>query len=255
MNRRFIIRVLLLLTAGAALLALRLDLSRWQITRGERLFRSGDLNGAIEAWSSALILPSTRPQALIGRGAAHFRRGELATATSDFKTAAASGDADLRQQALYNLGTTLLVREQAERSTKQDDHKRLLAEAVSSLQTATALNPSDAAAKHNRDFAQARLTALPKGEPGAAAPKRQSPEKTQEMTDPRKKPEQADTKNGRPGTATELDSSAGRRRAAPAMTSEQAIRMLDDARGREALRSAVAAGNRQEKLSPPVKDW
>jgi len=254
MNRRFIIRVLLLLTAGAALLALRLDLSRWQITRGERLFRSGDLNGAIEAWSSALILPSTRPQALIGRGAAHFRRGELATATSDFKTAAASGDADLRQQALYNLGTTLLVREQAERSTKQDDHKRLLAEAVSSLQTATALNPSDAAAKHNRDFAQARLTALPRGEP-AAAPTKQSREKKPELADPRKKPEQAGTKNGRPGTATELDSSAGRRRAAPAMTSEQAIRMLDDARGREALRSAVAAGNRQEKLSPPVKDW
>jgi hypothetical protein len=31
--------------------------------------------------------------------------------------------------------------------------------------------------------------------------------------------------------------------------------MLDDARGREALRSGVAAGNRQEKLSPPEKDW
>jgi tetratricopeptide (TPR) repeat protein len=253
-NRRFIFLGLTLLAAGATLLALRVDLSRWQIARGDRFFRSGDLHGALEAWSSPLITPSSRTQALIGRGAAHYRLGELAKATSDFKAAATSSDADLRQQALYNLGTTLLATEQTQRSAKQGDHERLLTEAVQQLQTATELNPADAAAKHNRGVAQARLTALLRGQAGAKT-SRQSQENNPEKSDRLKKPGQAGTQGGQPGAATELDSSAGRRRAAPAMTSEQALRMLDDARGREALRSGVAAGNRQEKLSPPEKDW
>jgi tetratricopeptide (TPR) repeat protein len=244
----------MLLTAGAALVALRTDLARWQVAQGDRLYRSGDHRGAIEAWSSSLITPSIREEALIGRGAARYRLGELAKALVDFKAAAASPDAALRQEALYNLGTTSLIMTQAEKSIQQDNREKLLSEAVRHLQAATELNPSDAAAIHNREVARARLSALQKRETGAAA-KRQVPEKTTEVTESLKKPGEAGTNKGKPGTATELDNSAGRRRAIPAMSTDQALRMLDDARGREALRSDVAAGNSQEKLSPPEKDW
>ena len=70
-----------------------------------------------------------------------------------------------------------------------------------------------------------------------------------------KKPGEAGTAAGKPGAATALDSPTGRRRTVPPISAEKALRMLDDSRGREVLRSGVAAGNRLEKLMPPEKDW
>ena len=219
------------------------------------MFRSGDLRGAVAVWTSAAIVPSSRPQASFNLGVARYRLGELTEASSDFRAAIASDVPILRQQALYNLGTALLV---IDKAGEGSGAKERLSEAVRHLQAAVDLNPTDVDAVHNRSVSQARLAALL----ASTASGRQKMESTRDQqekaaqsADASKKPGEAGTKAGKPGAATELDSTTGRRRTAPAISKEKALRMLDDARGREALRSSVVAGSRQEKLTPPEKDW
>jgi tetratricopeptide (TPR) repeat protein len=253
MMRRFLSIGLLLLLFVCAVVALRYDLSRWQLTRGDRAFHDGDLRAAFAIWSSASRSSSSRQLALINRGVARYRLGETAAARDDFREAAASDAPDIRRQALYNLGTTLLVIERQQKSTDLQQTKRLLAEALRHLQAAVELNPADTNAVHNKVVAQARLAAVTGREPPTSSP-RQSPDKARRGSDASKQAGQPGTNAGKPGAATERDS-AGQRRTAPSLSHEQALRVLDEARGRETLRSAVSAGNRQEKLTPPEKNW
>ena len=255
MNRRIITCCILLLIFGACLFTLRADLSQWRFAKADFLYRKGDLRGAVTSWSSFAIVPSSRPQANFNRGVARYRFGELTEASTDFKMAAQSDDPILRQQALYNLGTTLLV---MDRAVEGSGAKERLSEVVRHLQAAVDLNPADVDAVHNRSVSQARLAALlASTESGRQKTElsRDQQEKAAQSADASKKPGEAGTKAGKPGAATELDSTTGRRRTAPAISKEKALRMLDDARGREALRSFVVAGSRQEKLTPPEKDW
>lgn len=257
MNRRFQAFVFLLLFL-CAVIALRHDLSQWRMIKADSEFHKGNLRAAHTAWSSAVIKPSARPLAFHNRGVARYRLGELDAAVADFRVATESGDPDLRQRSLYNLGTTLLIMEREQKSTDRRKAEQLLAEAVRRLGEAVALRPADTAAGHNKTVAQARLTALAgksrSGRPGAEPGQHPSDKAKQSAVTP-EQPERAGAKQTRPGAATELDSTAGHRRAAPPVSAEQAMRMLDDVRGREALRSDVAAGNRREKLTPPEKEW
>ena len=258
MNRRPRFCAIMLLFLVCAVIALRHDLSQWQMFKADQEFHKGNLRAACIAWSSATIIPSARWLALHNRGVCRYRLGETTAAAADFRAAAESGDSDLRQQSLYNLGTTLLIMEQEQKSTDRRKGEQLLAEAVRRLGEAMTLRPTDTAAGHNKIVAQARLMALAgkirSGRPGAA-PEQQPSDKAKQSAVTPKQPEQAGAKQARPGAATELDSATGHRRVAPPVSAEQAMRMLDDLRGREALRSAVAAGNRLEKLTPPEKDW
>lgn len=258
MNRRLRTSALLLLLLVCAVTALRYDLSRWQLARADLALRNGDLRGAVASWSSAASNPPSHHLALLNRGVARYRLGELVDASTDFRAATAAGDPTVRQLSFYNLGTTLLVMEQKRKTTDRQEAERLLTEAVLQLQAAVKLNPADAAAGHNKTLARARLAALTagmlSGQP-VAKPHQQPQEKGAQGTDAPKQPGRAGTKAGKAGAATDLDTPAGQRRTAPALTPEQALRMLDDARGREALRSAVTAGSRHEQLTPPEKDW
>jgi len=258
MNRGLQTCGLLLLLVLGAVAALRHDLSQWRLTKADRAFHTGELLSAQAAWSSAALAQSTRQPALLNRGAARYRLGELAAASADFRAAAASDNPNIRQRALYNLGTTLLVMERERKSADRQEAERLLAEAVRQLQAAVNLNPADADADHNKAVAQARLSAVAGGTPAkrpAAESARQPQENGEQGAAAPKQPGQAGAVSGKPGSATNLDSTTGKRRAAPTLSPEHALRMLDDARGREALRSGVAAGNRQQKLTPPEKDW
>jgi tetratricopeptide (TPR) repeat protein len=230
--------------------SLRFDLLQWRLTRAERAFHDGDLRGAISLWSSVSGNPSLRQLAFLNRGVTRYRLGELVAASADFRTATLSADPVIRQLALYNLGTSLLV----QKITDQKEAEQLLVEALRQLQEAVRLNPADVAAAHNKAAAQARLAALSALRPKVTPPRPQQEQREQGAVMP-KQPMQAGTEAGKPGTATDRDNPAGRRRSAPALTHEQALRLLDDARGREVLRSSEAVGNRLEKLAPPEKDW
>ena len=258
MNRLPRSYAIMLLFLFCAVIALRHDMSQWQMIKADQEFHKGNLRAAYIAWSSATINPSARWLALHNRGVARYRLGEPTAAAADFRAAAESGDSNLRQQSLYNLGTTLLIMEQEQKSTDRRKAEQLLAEAVRRLGEAVTLRPDDTAAGHNKTVAQARLMALAgKSQSGrhGADPEQQPPDKAKQSAVTPKQPEQAGAKQSRPGAATELDSTTGHRRVAPPVSAEQAMRMLDDVRGREALRSAVAVGNRLEKLTPPEKDW
>lgn len=254
MNRRILFCGLLLLFLAGGTAVLRHDLSRWRLITADRAFRAGDHTAAFTIWSAAVNESSTRFPALQNRGMVRFRRGELAAACADFRAATAASDLRLRQQASYNLGTTLLVMERGQQFRNRQEQEQLLAESLRRLETAVALLPTDTAAGHNRALARSSLSALQAGRPGARSP-RGTQEKGAPETVASQQPGVAGTKAGKPGAATSLDSSTGRRRAAPVLSAGQALRILDEARGREALRSGVAAGNRQEQRVPPEKDW
>jgi tetratricopeptide (TPR) repeat protein len=244
----------LLLILVCAVAAFRHDRSQWRLIRADRAFHRGDLRVAHAAWSSASVKPSTRQEALFNRGVARYRLGELTAASADFRLAAGSGDSKLRQQALYNLGTTLLVMERERKTTGRQEAEGVLTEAVRHLQAAVDLHQTDTAAGHNKAVAQARLAAVVSEHPKAETPL-QPQEKKGQGAATAKQPGQAGPEAGKPGKATDRDAPSGRRRAAPVLSSEQALRMLDEVRGREALRSGVAAGNRHEKMTLPEKDW
>ncbi len=254
MSRWLRTSALLLLPLVCAVSAIRYDLSQWQLARADRALRNNDLRGAIASWSSAAGNRSSRHLALLNRGVARYRLGELVAASTDFRAATAAGDPTVRQLALYNLGTTLLAMEQKNIAADREGAERILTEAVRQLQAAVDLNPADSDAGHNKALADARLTALASGRPGAA-PTQKPHDMARHGTAASKQPGRAGTKTGKAGAATDLDTPAGQRRAAPALTPEQALRMLDEARGREVLRSAVTAGSRHEKPAPPEKDW
>jgi hypothetical protein len=254
MSRWLRTSALMLLPLVCAVAAVRYDLSRWELARAYRAFRNNDLRGAVTSWSSVANSPQSRHLALLNRGVARYRLGELVAASADFRTATAAGDPTVRQPALYNLGTTLLVMEQKQTATDREKSERILTEAVRQLQAAVDLNPTDSDAGHNKALADARLTALASGRPGAA-PTQKPHDMARQGTAASRQPGPAGTKTGKAGAATDLDTPAGQKRAAPALTPEQALRMLDDARGREALRSAVTVRSRHDRLTPPEKDW
>jgi len=258
MSRRMQAGVLLLVLFVTAVVVLRNDLLQWRLYRADRAFRMGDLRSAQAVWSSAAIAQSTRHKALLNRGIARYRLGELAAACADFRAVAASGDSNFRQHALYNLGTTLLVVERERQKAERQEREQWLGEAVRQLQAAVTLLPTDADAVHNLTVAQGRLAAVAGDSSAKRAglePSRQLQDKAGRASDSPKSPGTPGSGAGSPGADTNLDSTSGRRRAAPVLSAEQALRMLDEARGRETLRSGVAAGSRQEKLTPPEKDW
>lgn len=254
MKRCLQTNMLLLLFFVCAVVALRHDLSKWRLTRADRSFHKGDLRAAQAVWSSAAIKPATRQLALLNRGVARYRLGELTAASADFRAAALSGDSNLRQQALYNLGTTLLVMERELKTEDRKEAERLLSEAMRQLQASVALHPADTDAGHNAAVAQSRLAALIGGA-SAKRPTQQPQDKRVQGAATPKQTGQSGSEAGKPGASTDRDTLGVQRRAVPALSPEQAMRMLDDVRGRESLRSGVAARNRQEKLTPPEKDW
>jgi tetratricopeptide (TPR) repeat protein len=254
MNVRLLQGGLVLLAAVALLPALRADISQWFLAKGDRIYRTGDMNGAAAAWSAAAITPASRCQARFNRGIARYRLGELSAAAADFREAAAAADPKLRQRALYNLGTALLVMERPNGAVGRPG----LDEAVQRLQAAVEMNPGDTDAQHNSAVARARI-ALRSGEPPVGKKPPTGLQHQQDAAardaDAARQPGPGRPEKGKPGAATPLDAPGGSRRAVPPLSAEKALRMLDDARGRETLRSGVAAGGRQEKLTPPEKDW
>jgi tetratricopeptide (TPR) repeat protein len=225
------------------------------LQEADRAFRTGNLHAALAGWSSASVSGAERQRALLNRGVIRYRLGELTAAEADFRAAAATlGDPKLRQQALYNHGTALLVMEQRLNNNEKEQSRRRLIEALRRLQEAIALQPEDADAGHNREIAQARLATV-NGKSSSALAARKPLEKNEQGATSVQQQGKATTGVGKAGAARDGDTQSGRRRTAPDLSPEQAVRMLDEARGREALRSGSVAGQRNETPTLPEKDW
>ena len=251
-------RLLLSVLLGALLTAVLYDYPGWRMRQAYRKFLSGNFAGAVADWSFLQRLPVRRSEALFNRGVAACRMGNYSAALSVFRSASSSDDQRLRGKALYNLGTTLLrmVPEQGVASGAADE--RHLREAVKSLQDASSLDPSADDAAVNLNIARVRLSAILKGTEQRATgdvPQPQQRQGTSGVGEKKQGEPKAPGKGAaKSGQATDRDQEEAKRRRL-AMDRNEALRMLDEARGREALRSATPAFDQGGGLTPPEKDW
>ncbi len=145
---------------SAALVAIALmagvgSASAQRPSSGSRLLTRGDTARAREAFAAEAKQRGS-DTAWFNAGTAALIAGDFVAAQDALERASLSLDPQLRQRALYNLGTTYLTR--ARRDSTQRDS--LLRAATSRLQSALQLGPGDAEAKFNYELAR-RLTPPP----------------------------------------------------------------------------------------------
>lgn len=215
----------------------------------------GDLDAALSAWSSC----RSTTTCVYNRGVAHLRAGQIKTALEEFERGARSSDTIVRANSLYNLGTHFL---RAGTNPADHDHEqrlRTLSTAVEKLDEASRLAPDAADARGNLLLARASLMQVTQ----LIASKRAhgksvlTPQVANDGTDrKRKRGEEAssDRKGKRDGVADE-GAAKGKSRPAPSMTRNEATRLLNETRGREAIRSTSAVMGEPARVSPPDKDW
>lgn len=236
-----------ILATAAVAAALLHDFPKWLAVEGAGMFESGKVAGALSAWSRLETRPGWAATAQFNKGAALCRIGNYSSAVAEFRKAASAGDGKVRAVALYNLGTARII--MASRpGTASAAAERQLRYAVQSLQQCVALASGDEAAAANLKLAQRRLDQLAR-EKGRG-------ERQQRPETPSRKPERGgEPERGaaKPGRATDRDQQGAKRR--DAVDRDEALRMLDEARGRESLRSARAALTSGTGERAIDKDW
>jgi len=250
--KRFL--AVMLLAALAA--ALFYDGTQWRMRRAERIFTAGDYPAALSIWSSLARSPLTGDEALFNGGAAAYRMGNYSAASGYFRAASETNDRNIRWMALYNLGTTGI--RLADQGTANGAAERHLVAAVTHLERALSLHPGEESVLGNLQAARLRLAAIRRGTEGKKgdAPRSANAQPRAPEADPGKRTGQREpARDGaHPGRATGMDSEGTRKQPA-AMDRNQALRMLDEARGRESLRSATPSSSVGKSLSPPERDW
>jgi tetratricopeptide (TPR) repeat protein len=230
------------------------DLTEWRLQSGYDAFQRGDVDAALAAWKSA----GDRPEVYYNRAVAHARNGEMEKAAHLYIQAAAAGDPVISQRAFYNYGTLLLQQGKASMAESQEKARDLFVAADTQLNAALRFDPRDGDAQHNAAVARDSLAQVN----SLIAAKR-----VKEKVRIHGVPEQRETaKNGaqnvgqsdnpgKPGAEIGSGEAKGKMRSTPEMSRSDADRLLNDARGREALRSATAARTKAGSETPPEKDW
>lgn len=152
---------------------------------GARLMLRGDTAAAVPTW---LREATTRGSdtAWYNAGTAALVRGDLDKATEALQHAAMSLDPELRQRALYNLGTTRLIQARTDSTSTARDSLASLA--TTNLRDALTLAPNSAAAKYNYELARSLLRPPPPpnqgggGKSSSAANSDQSPRQRGDMS-------------------------------------------------------------------------
>jgi len=244
---------------GVALLllmvAINSDLTAWRLQRGYTAFQRGDLDGAFSAWSSA----GNQQESVYNRAVIHARKERGDRAALLFIQSAAGADSAIRQRSLYNHGTLLLQQGMGAVAADQEKARESFALADKQLSAAVALDPRDSDAQHNAVVARdslAQVNALIAAKRGdkKKAPENEVPEKPEKAKNGTEKGKQTDNP-GKAGAETDSGEGKGKARSVPELSRSDAERLLNDARGREALRSATAARTKPGAVAPPEKDW
>ena len=237
------------------ILAVGFDVAVWQFGRGYNAYQRGDLDGAFSAWSSA----GNQQEALYNRAVIHARKGQREKAAQLFTLSAAGSDPVIQQHSLYNNGTLLLQQGRGAMAADQEKARQALTAAEAQFNAALKFDPRDSDAQHNAVVARdslAEVNALIASKKGdkKRPSEQQEPEKAEMAKNGAEKGKQTDT-SGKAGAETDSGEGKGKSRSAPEMSRGDAERLLNDARGRETLRSATAARTKVGAVSPPEKDW
>jgi tetratricopeptide (TPR) repeat protein len=260
---------LLALTGLAVTMRHDLVLLAWR--QGNDRLRAGDYRGALSALHRAAAgMPHVLPLAF-NAGVAHYRLGEYQEARSRFAAAAASADPALRGAARYNLGNCAFRQGERLVVTCRPAAMRLFQEAVREYEQALAITPSAVDASHNLAVVRIRLAGLAGGEDrdsrsGAAQSGDRAGNDTArsgiqdeealregESSVGRRTEHDKETAGRSPGDKS--DSPAQSDKALPKLTRDEAERLLNEARGREALSAAPTAKEGRGRLARPEKDW
>lgn len=235
------------------------DLGQWKRLQGERLLAAGEHRRALAAFSGTALLDNDSPRSAFNRGVARYRLGELDQAALEFQAALATSDRKLSQTALYNLGTTRLQQSNIQQERDRSLAGRHGAEAARLLGEARSLDKDDVDVQHNEAVARMLLATLAAADKKTGTMKKNEGASHQEsMGGKNEKGEKAASKQqatAKLGQATDAAGNEGKHRRVTAMKRTDALRVLDDARGREMLRSTIAADSKHGRNDPPEKDW
>lgn len=232
------------------ILAVRFDLTAWRLQSGYTAFQRGDLDGAFSAWSSA----GNQQEAVYNRAVVLARKRQGERAAQLFVQTAASTDPDIRQRSLYNHGTLLLQQGMGTVAADQEKARESFVLADKQLNAAVTLDPLDSDAQYNAVVVRDSLAKVNALISAKREDKKKAPEKPETAKNGAERGKQTD-KPGKAGAETDSGEGKGKARPAPELSRSDAERLLNDARGRETLRSATAARKKPDAVSPPEKDW
>ncbi len=211
------------------------------IERGNRLYRAGQYQEAVEAYRSALGSRADGPVLRYNLGTALLRVGRYAEAEEYLRGALAGVDADTRGVVHYNLGLRFL--EDARANADPEAASGLYDSAVEAYRHALRLHPDDEHARWNYELALRERDEQPMGGEGQ-----------QQEEDPEQEPQDGTGGQGA-GSPDRSDPAAPGEGADHApMSVEEAERILAaiDQDERDLLQDRLRQGRRD---APGERDW
>ena len=151
------IRGALLVVAATFMVSLFVWQDQSSVERGNRIYRAGDVRGAVEIYQSSRSGRAGLAAAEYNLGTALLRL-DPDSAETFLRRATGAEDRTTAQRGLYNLGYRLLTLAQA--PLPLDSATAVLTEAVESNRAALRLDPTDASTRWNLALAQRRLDAI-----------------------------------------------------------------------------------------------
>jgi Ca-activated chloride channel homolog len=121
------------------------------LERGNRMYREGRYEEAVEAYQRVVDAGRTTPQLHYNLGTALLALGRYGDAQRHLQTALQDVDPQIRQHAFYNLGNRFL--EEARADADLERQGQLLDAAIEAYRRTLRLDPADAAAKWNLELA------------------------------------------------------------------------------------------------------
>lgn len=150
-------RVLARVLGAGLLVAVLLWQDRSSLERGNRLFRAGDVQAAVQLYRARAEAPNATATASYNLGTA-LLASDAAEAEQHLRLARQSVDSAARQRAYYNLGYRFLTG--VEEWFRPDSAMFLLAAAIGSNRAALRLDPDYEDARWNLALAQRMLDSL-----------------------------------------------------------------------------------------------
>lgn len=210
-----------------------------QVEKGNRLYRDGRYEEAVAAYQEALQDGDDSPVLRFNLGTALLRLGRYAEAEPYLRAALDAVDTEVREPALFNLGSRFL--EEGRAAADPEARQRLLDAAVEAYRRALRLDPSSGDAKWNYELALQERQQSQQPQSGDTSEQRRQEPDRQDQEDRGSGGQQARRQSTQqPQTG--------------AMSREQAERLLAavEQNERDLVRDQLRKGRRETRVA---RDW